>query len=763
MSKILKRKIIDAYDAIHKRGILHNNVDPRNMLINNMGEVILINFQKSKLLSPEDGLNISIASEMEIALEKRLVRFILDFEGSRKEEIQQRERTMKSRRSKIRNCRTRKTRRRNSAQILDDTNSTLSNANEENELADSNYPIPSVSEWKNKWEIPDHKPQCYVTTNHELLLRYAIMSFIACELERKRIHGEQSLSTPNVLEMIKFDIDFENPVPSLTAETSTSATGALDVVPSVINDAAANAVQNTQPSSSLKHQRDEEARNVDDESFLRAKRQKIDLDELDEFDDNSDDEVRIKNDKQGNWEEVMPVKVLSKIISAYRTIEQSKDEVYQFIEQYKKEERGPELIHVPYEGYTGPDKVIIPNVFLTEEVYRLRRHWIRENNVKICEKEGLPHPENRETSRGINSKVRNRGPLKRYKRQVRNPGASLREADFQIQEYFRKRQRNQGPEIHEGCDEENEGTDTNTEPDGIPEGPQIMTWEDFNNEEIISHTYVGDQTEPFCPRHRGTSEPLESILKRKLTPTDVSRAKRYIQFAKPVKAMEYISAKSREFGFSLAEFDQHWRKYNEETRAMLPSKRPCEETGDEENQSKRQRLNPDTLTKAIPNTETNSFMAPREGDKVFKSDRSQKSDFGFQKYANVPNISTTQASVREGGISICPRRTVSTPASTNHKKSPVQKPISPSFKDSDVKRTSTSPTSLEPHKVTGSLPELHEASFSGVNQPPRPTGLQDYVCEPSTCAWASPVIRPAQPKEKRKGISEWLFSVLGTK
>ena len=156
-------------------------------------------------------------------------------------------------------------------------------------------------------------------------------------------------------------------------------------------------------------------------------------------------------------------------------------------------------------------------------------------------------------------------------------------------------------------------------------------------------------------------------------------------------------------------------------------------------------------------------MAPREGDKVFKSDRSQKSDFGFQKYANVPNISTTQASVREGGISICPRRTVSTPASTNHKKSPVQKPISPSFKDSDVKRTSTSSTSLEPHKVTGSLPELHEASFSGVNQPPRPTGLQDYVCEPSTCAWASPVIRPAQPKEKRKGISEWLFSVLGTK
>lgn len=97
MSDDLKRKCVAAFDAIHDQRVLHGNVELRNMLIGAEGNVTIINFQnaRSTAHSKIEGMDLPRATEDDIYLEKRLVKFKLNYGDSREREINLMNRAMK--------------------------------------------------------------------------------------------------------------------------------------------------------------------------------------------------------------------------------------------------------------------------------------------------------------------------------------------------------------------------------------------------------------------------------------------------------------------------------------------------------------------------------------------------------------------------------------------------------------------------------------------------------------------------------------------
>lgn len=78
----LKEQCVLAFDKIHSRGVLHNDVALRHMLIGSKGNVVIIDFQKSQVLPGDDTFGIEDCSQADIRLEKRKVKFQLDYQGA---------------------------------------------------------------------------------------------------------------------------------------------------------------------------------------------------------------------------------------------------------------------------------------------------------------------------------------------------------------------------------------------------------------------------------------------------------------------------------------------------------------------------------------------------------------------------------------------------------------------------------------------------------------------------------------------------------
>ncbi|TFY68368.1 hypothetical protein EVJ58_g1068 [Rhodofomes roseus] len=92
MPFILKACVVEAYDALHRRGILHGNPQLQNMLICGDGTVKLVDFQSSRSMRSISVVGIYDANSADLELEARQVRFKIDYADARKYELDKRER-----------------------------------------------------------------------------------------------------------------------------------------------------------------------------------------------------------------------------------------------------------------------------------------------------------------------------------------------------------------------------------------------------------------------------------------------------------------------------------------------------------------------------------------------------------------------------------------------------------------------------------------------------------------------------------------------
>jgi hypothetical protein len=88
MPTILKTRCIEAFEKIHRRGVLHGDVELRHMLIGGDGKVTVVDFQMSRVLVLHDDFMLLAAEPWELKLEMRKVKYKLDYDGARKKETE---------------------------------------------------------------------------------------------------------------------------------------------------------------------------------------------------------------------------------------------------------------------------------------------------------------------------------------------------------------------------------------------------------------------------------------------------------------------------------------------------------------------------------------------------------------------------------------------------------------------------------------------------------------------------------------------------
>ncbi|VDB99837.1 unnamed protein product [Peniophora sp. CBMAI 1063] len=83
MPDVLKAKVVSAYSDLHSCGVLHGDIALRHILVGGDARVTIIDFQESRALVDDDAVGLGRATQAELAVEMRRVRYILDFEGAR--------------------------------------------------------------------------------------------------------------------------------------------------------------------------------------------------------------------------------------------------------------------------------------------------------------------------------------------------------------------------------------------------------------------------------------------------------------------------------------------------------------------------------------------------------------------------------------------------------------------------------------------------------------------------------------------------------
>ncbi len=86
MPYVLKKQVVQAYLALHLRGILHGSSDLHNILITGDCQVRLIDFSRARARLPTPAVGIGKAHKRDFEYEMREVMFKLDYEGARRRE-----------------------------------------------------------------------------------------------------------------------------------------------------------------------------------------------------------------------------------------------------------------------------------------------------------------------------------------------------------------------------------------------------------------------------------------------------------------------------------------------------------------------------------------------------------------------------------------------------------------------------------------------------------------------------------------------------
>ncbi|KAG8744692.1 hypothetical protein FRC10_009606 [Ceratobasidium sp. 414] len=83
-----KEKVIAAYTMVHSRGILHNDVELRHILISNEGNVQIIDWQMAKSTQPNEDVGLNACTQADLDYEARKVKAILNYQGAYARELE---------------------------------------------------------------------------------------------------------------------------------------------------------------------------------------------------------------------------------------------------------------------------------------------------------------------------------------------------------------------------------------------------------------------------------------------------------------------------------------------------------------------------------------------------------------------------------------------------------------------------------------------------------------------------------------------------
>jgi len=87
MPMVLKDCVVEAFQKLHERGVVHGDVALRHILIGADARVTLIDFQASRADDPNEDLGLCAAYPGDKAFEMRRVKFLLNMDNARKKEF----------------------------------------------------------------------------------------------------------------------------------------------------------------------------------------------------------------------------------------------------------------------------------------------------------------------------------------------------------------------------------------------------------------------------------------------------------------------------------------------------------------------------------------------------------------------------------------------------------------------------------------------------------------------------------------------------
>jgi hypothetical protein len=87
MAMVLKDRVVEAFQKLHDKGVVHGDVALRHILIGADARVTLIDFQASRADEPNEDLGLSATYHGDKDLEMRRVKFLLNMDNARKKEF----------------------------------------------------------------------------------------------------------------------------------------------------------------------------------------------------------------------------------------------------------------------------------------------------------------------------------------------------------------------------------------------------------------------------------------------------------------------------------------------------------------------------------------------------------------------------------------------------------------------------------------------------------------------------------------------------
>ncbi|KAL5494697.1 hypothetical protein ACEPAI_158 [Sanghuangporus weigelae] len=499
MSGQLKRRCIAAFNKIHDRGVLHNDVELRHMLISSSGDVTIIDFQESCAIKPIKEVGLGRASEADIRMEKRKILFKLDYPDSRLYEVLK----LKSAILAEERRRQRNTRRASGS-------STISDYESDPEDSDDVLNPPVDSETFNReWIDEPCTPRCYIVPGqNETQVKSAIQDFLMSELSRLEKDCGPEMDKKN------------------DAEAECSST--VSVVPSV----SSIAVPILPIRISLKRPRD--GSDEDSSNSLSTKRRHV-----------MEPERKVMSSISGFS---LPETALPSTFSL--PVKRDPDPS-SFLGSGKPFASD---IHVPFEGYTESDGFILRNMYKDEDVTSLRKTWIQRLNIKRCIEEKLPYPlaelynlvpktlpkiirydRNGNVTKKKERPLVSLGALRRAQMSAEEEMKRIEDARERREKYFRDRcEPGTGLSDVEDSGVEEPRADAND--DGIPEGPKIMSWHELQQlpRDPVYCPGSSPRSRSSSPRPPAAKPrmPIKSILRQHLTPEEKARNIEYLELKK---------------------------------------------------------------------------------------------------------------------------------------------------------------------------------------------------------------------------------------
>ena len=175
MPIVLKDRVIEAFQKLHEKGVVHGDVALRHILIGADARVTLIDFQASRADEPNEDLGLVATSPGEKDLEMRRIKFLLNVGNARKKEFR------KSKAARKRSARN-KAREQRRRELLQHGIINSLPLDESEPLEDIREPPVPLEELEKYWmvDVNDDPRRFVVPGSSDSDVARAVASFLQC-------------------------------------------------------------------------------------------------------------------------------------------------------------------------------------------------------------------------------------------------------------------------------------------------------------------------------------------------------------------------------------------------------------------------------------------------------------------------------------------------------------------------------------------------------------------------------------------------------